>query len=275
MEHLGADFSDYILEDQNYRKALQIVMAAAESVARVQIIQRDYIANMIFGQNDIVIALGQDGLVANVMKYLNGQPLIGVNPEPGRWDGQLLPFRPEDVPLILPDVIGRHHQEKMITMAKATAKDGQCLYAANDFFVGINNHTSARYNIQFQGKTECQSSSGVIISTGLGMSGWHTSIVAQLKGLAAFFDLGTVKEPRYQWDERKLRFSVREPYPSCSTGTQIVYGELSASDRLVFTSNMVENGVIFSDGILDDAITFNAGMEVTIGIAKRQGRLVC
>lgn len=34
----------------------------------------------LFEPDDIVLALGQDGLVANVAKYLDGQPVIGSNP---------------------------------------------------------------------------------------------------------------------------------------------------------------------------------------------------
>jgi hypothetical protein len=38
---------------------------------------------------DIVVAVGQDGLVANVAKYVQDQPVIGVNPEPDRNPGVL------------------------------------------------------------------------------------------------------------------------------------------------------------------------------------------
>jgi len=274
VEHLGADFGDYLLEDQNYHHALIMVTTAAEQLAKVQVIPREYIANMIFGENDVVITVGQDGLVANVMKYLNGQPLIGVNPDPARWNGQLLPFTPADVHTLLPEVLAGSHHEKTITMAKAESKDGQILYAANDFFLGICDHRSARYDIMYRGKREVQSSSGVIISTGLGMSGWHRSVMTQLRGLSKCFGLGCLQEPDYRWDERTLHFSVREPFPSCSTGTEIVYGELSQHEELIFRSNMAEDGILFSDGIAEDAIEFNSGMEIKISVAKRQGRLV-
>ena len=39
-----------------------------------------------------VVTLGQDGLVANTAKYVGAQPIVAVNPEPGRFDGILLPF---------------------------------------------------------------------------------------------------------------------------------------------------------------------------------------
>ena len=274
VEHLGADFSDYEKEHKNYYNALETVRRYAETNARVQEIDRDYIPNMIFGENDIVVALGQDGLVANVLKYLNGQPLIGVNPDIERYDGILLPFEAGDLQSMIPRVILGAYSKKQITMAQASTRDGQVLYAVNDFFLGINNHTSARYNINFNGSVENQSSSGVIISTGIGMTGWHRSVMAEFRGMARAFNLGGFEEPVYEWDAKRLVFQVREPYPSRFTQAEIVYGEVTPDDSLTFVSNMAEGGVIFSDGILDDTIEFGAGMEVRVGIADRVGCLV-
>ena len=274
VEHLGADFGDYEKEHKNYYDALETVRRYAETNARVQEIDRDYIPNMIFGENDIVVALGQDGLVANVLKYLNGQPLIGVNPDIERYDGILLPFEAGDLQSMIPRVILGTYSKKQITMAQASTKDGQVLYAVNDFFLGINNHTSARYNINFNGSVENQSSSGVIISTGIGMTGWHRSVMAEFRGMARAFNLGGFEEPVYEWDAKRLVFQVREPYPSRFTQAEMVYGEVTPDDSLTFVSNMAEGGVIFSDGILDDTIEFSAGMEVRVGIADRVGCLV-
>ena len=274
VEHLGADFSDYELEHKYYYNALENVRRLAQPYARIQEIEKDYIPNMIFGKKDIVIAVGQDGLVANVMKYLDGQPLIGVNPDTNRWDGILLPFEAKDMEKIIPKVIAQNFNIKEVTMGKAQTKDGQTLYAVNDFFVGINNHTSARYHINYNGIVENQSSSGVIISTGLGMTGWHKSVMAELSGLAKAFNLGRVPEINYKWDSGQLVFQVREPYPSKFTQSELVYGNITVNDTLTFVSNMTENGVVFSDGILDDTIEFNAGMEIKIGVAERIGRLV-
>lgn len=274
VEHLGADFGDYVLEHDNYYNALETVRAAAQQYARVQEIDREYVPNMIFSPDDIVIAVGQDGLVANVMKYLDGQPLIGVNPDINRWDGLLLPFEPGDMKRILPRVIEGRCADKCITMGKAETKDGQVMYAVNDFFVGINNHTSARYNICYNGVVENQSSSGIIISTGLGMTGWHKSVMAQLKGMARVFGLGTVQEPACRWDSRELIFQVREPYPGRATQAEIVYGSVNEEKDLTLVSGMAEGGVVFSDGIIDDTIDFNAGMELKISVAQRCGRLI-
>lgn len=275
VEHLGADFSDYEKEHVQYCAALEAVRERVRPLARVQEIEREYLPNMIFGADDIVIALGQDGLVANAMKYLNGQPLIGVNPDAARFDGVLLPFEAGDLEKILPRVISGNFLAKEITMGKAESKDGQVLYAVNDFFVGVSNHTSARYNLSYNSVSENQSSSGVIISTGFGMTGWHKSVMAAFNAMAKTFHLPAVKEPAYEWSDRALTFQVREPYPSRFTQANLVYGTVAERENLVFTSNMSENGVVFSDGVLEDTIEFNAGMEVKISVADRVGKLVC
>jgi NAD kinase len=274
VEHLGADFRDYEEEHNNYLKALEEVEAIASENARVLVIDRDYIPTMIFGKDDIVIAVGQDGLVANVMKYLDGQPLLGVNPDTKRWEGDLLFFEPGDMERVLPNVIDKNYSVKKISMGKAETKDGQVLYAVNDLFVGINNHTSARYHICYNNRVENQSSSGVIISTGLGMTGWHKSVMAEFRGMAKAFNLPEVQDKKFEWDNSELVFQVREPYPSRFTQAELVYGKVQTKDTLTFTSLMSEDGIVFSDGIQEDAIKFDAGMEIKISVAERVGRLV-
>ena len=86
--------------------------------------------------DDIVVALGQDGLVANTLKYLDGQHVLGVNPDPKRWDGVLLPFRPQDLAKVMPEAIAGRRPLKRVTMAKATLNTGEVLYAVNDLFIG-------------------------------------------------------------------------------------------------------------------------------------------
>lgn len=274
IEHLGADFSDYIREDKIYQQAVLRALQTAEKYARIQRIDRDFLPDMIFGKGDIVVAIGQDGLVANVMKYLDGQPLIGVNPDTARWDGVLLPFEAGQLEQILLKVIGGNYQSKEVTMAQASTQDGQKMLAVNDLFVGQRTHISARYDITWNGQREYQSSSGIIVSTGLGSSGWYKSIMAQASGIAGAFGRESFTGESCGWGESKLIFVVREPFPSRSTGTRIVYGKLTDKDTFRVLSQMPENGVVFSDGIESDAISFNSGTEITIQIAPQKGRLV-
>ncbi len=274
IEHMGVDFSDYVEEDRMYTQAVSEVARVARQFARVQVIDRSYVSNMIFGKQDVVIAVGQDGLVVNVMKYLDGQPLIGINPDPGRWDGVLLPFQAGQLARLLPCVLDGNYDVREITMARADTRDGQCMLAVNDLFIGCRTHTSARYDLRWNQDIEHQSSSGIIISTGLGATGWYKSVMAQTRRMADLFGLGSVRDHPLRWEDARLTFVVREPFPSRMTQTGSVYGKIGLADQFHVISKMAENGVVFSDGMEEDTIEFNAGSEIFVGIAQQKGRLV-
>src|SRR5215831_18101370 len=123
--HLGEDFSDYDREEEHYNSSVRGVRQTLDTLGRVQQIDRSFLPNFVFGPQDIVVVLGQDGLVANTVKYLNGQHLLAVNPDPARWDGVLLPFRPADLPAIMPEVTARRRPLARVTMAKAALNTGQ------------------------------------------------------------------------------------------------------------------------------------------------------
>jgi hypothetical protein len=256
-------------------------------------------------------------------------------------------------------------------MARAKVQDGQELLAVNDFFIGQKTHTSARYVIKYGGLKEPQSSSGVIVSTGLGSTGWMKSIIAGASRIngsvigrpyggrqeaddltevdeepkelmmamaaeeepdeddvmcdfadaAPMVKMATLREAAFRaeagapvamlmraprdsffrsrfenerklaskkktfgpselskvvgkWSSTELIFAVREPFPSKSTGTNIVFGTISPNEPLRIESLMGENGVIFSDGIENDYIAFNSGAEAVIGLADKRGRMV-
>lgn len=275
LEHLGADFSDYLKEDAAYAQSLDQAVTALQAWGRYQLVEREYLPSFVFAEHDIVVALGQDGLVANTMKYLDRQPLIGVNPEPGRWDGVLLPFRAKDVAAVLRDVAAGRRPARSVTMAQAVLSDGQVLRAVNDLFIGPRSHSSAHYDIRLGDRHERQSSSGVIVSTGLGSTAWLKSVVTGSMGIARAVhgaEAG-VYEPQ-SWDADQLVFAVREPFPSRSSGAALVYGTVSAQCPLQLRSRMPENGVIFSDGMEADYLRFTAGMEAVITVAPTRGQLI-
>lgn len=277
VSHLGQDFSDYEHEDEHYNNAVREAQKILDGIGRVQAIDRSFLPNFVFGPQDVVVVLGQDGLVANTVKYLNGQPVIGVNPDPARWDGQLLPFHVRDLSKVVPEVMKQGRATKTATMAMAKLNTGEVMYAVNDIFIGPRSHTSARYTITFGGRTENHSSSGVIVSTGVGSTGWLKSLMAGAVGItrsaAAAPKVNSVSS-EFAWDANYLCFTVREPFPSKTTQVSIVFGRVAPKTPLVLVSQMPEHGVIFSDGIESDFLEFRSGTRATITIADKHGCLV-
>lgn len=277
VEHLGADFSDYLAEKKRYETAIAEVEASLRAVARVQRLDRRYLPNFVFGPDDVVVVLGQDGLVANTLKYLDGQPVLGVNPDPSRWDGPLLPFNTKSLPKVIGDALRNKRPIKRVSMAKATLNTGAVIHAVNDLFIGPQSHVSARYILQAEEREERQSSSGIIVSTGMGSTGWLKSLYSGWLGTASALGLDPAErtiDMSFAWDADFLRYFVREPFPSRTTGATIVAGLVSNTRPLTIVSEMPEHGVIFSDGIEADFLEFNAGTRAVVTLAERQGLLV-
>lgn len=278
IEHLGADFSDYQHEHLQYKQTCREVQTTLSQNGRLQVVERSFIPNFLFDENALVVVLGQDGLVANVLKYLNHQPVMGVNPDPARWDGVLLPFKLHDLSEAMPEVIRGKLKIKKVTMAQATLNTGEKILGVNDIFIGPQSHISARYIMNFNDHQEFHSSSGIIISTGLGSTGWFRSIIAGAVGISKSYtgkEIAHHKKERFPWDSSYLYFSVREPFPSKTTSTDIVFGKITKTCPLRITSLMPENGVIFSDGIEGDYLQFNSGTQAQISLADKVGHLVC
>lgn len=278
IEHMGIDFEDYLLEDRNYRTSLAQCMSILCELGIVLMLDREHLSSYIFGDEDLIVVLGQDGLVANTLKYLNMQKVIAVNPDPKRWEGILLPFEVNQLKNVIKDTINNKRQIKEITMAKATLNDGQVIYGVNDLFIGQKSHVSSRYHLKIDEKEESQSSSGIIISTGLGSTGWLKSIIAGAVGIISNYTnlaiADSYESTNMEWNSDYLYFSVREPYKSKTTGDTLVFGKIKNDNQVTIESRMPFNGCIFSDGIEEDYLEFNSGSKVTITIAEKKGKLV-
>jgi hypothetical protein len=222
-------------------------------------VEREDIARFLFAPDDIVVVVGQDGLVANAAKYLDGQPVVGIDPEPGRNAGALVTRTAADAAELLRDTTSVEER----SMVQAVLDDGQRLLALNEVFVGHASHQTARYQLTAPGThPERQASSGLIVATGTGGTGWCRSVALKRHS----------QLPMPAPCERRLLWFVREAWPSPATGTTMTEGQLS--DRplsLVVESDLL---VAFGDGIEADSIALTWGQTVQIGLAKQRLRLV-
>ncbi|MFT4623367.1 MAG: hypothetical protein ACI8PZ_002023 [Myxococcota bacterium] len=242
--------------------AVATVLRAVPPTWRHTRVGRDFLDRFLFDPEDVVVAVGQDGLVPNVAKYLSDQPVIGINPDPTAFDGVLVRHLPAAAADVLRDVHAGRARLEARTMLRARTDDGQELRALNEVFVGHRTHQSARYTLSIGGQQERHSSSGLIVSTGTGSTGWAKSIHAA-RGSSL-----TLPAP----EDPSLAFFVREAWGSVATGTAMQEG-LLADAALAVVSEM-DHGVVFGDGIEQDAIALPWAREVTIDRDPRVLRLV-
>lgn len=274
IEHAGGDFADYEREDDAYRSSLEALHRSLEFEMPRQIVERGLVPTFQFQKEDVVVTLGQDGLVANTAKYVGAQPIVAVNPEPSRFDGILLPFLPDQARRAVAQVMEGRAKIREVTLGEVQLADGQRLLAFNDLFVGARSHVSAQYRITCGNRSEVQSSSGVLISTGAGSTGWMSSVFNMANGVARFCGGRAVEGMRMPWEDRRLLYVVREPFVSRHSQAGIVAGMLQSGEELVLESRMPSGGAVFSDGMEADYLEFNSGASAAVRAAQQRARLV-
>lgn len=273
IESLGGDFEDYELEHDTFTHSLTSLQTQLSKVIKHKIVDRTYVPSFIFSEKNVIVVIGQDGLVANTAKYSKGIPIVAVNPDKKRYDGVLLPFDTENFIGGIENVITNSFHFKTMPFAEAKLNDGQRLLAFNDLFIGASTHISARYKIKYLNLIEEHSSSGLIVSTPAGSTGWMSSIFNMAYGIAGLFEDSLVqKKPKINNSE--LLFAVREPFQSIRTQAGITAGLIKNQDTLTIESLMPTSGVIFSDGIETDFLRFNSGSIATIKLAQETARIV-
>lgn len=200
--------------------------------------------------------------------------MIGVNPDRSRHDGVLLPYDADTFLDAVTQVQGDIATIRTASLAEARLNDGQRLLAFNDLFIGISDHTSARYRISYKDLTEEHSSSGVLVSTASGSTGWLSSMFNMANGLVSRSSGPTKQRRPHKIGANELYFVVREPFLSQRSQIGLTVGSLTAATTLTIESLMPDKGVIFSDGIAADHLKFNSGAIATIGLAKEKANLV-
>jgi len=255
----GLEIAEVEERHLRYEETRARVLGAVPPAWRSATVAREDLDRFLFAEDDVVVVLGQDGLVANVSKYLGGQPVIGLNPEPERFPGVLVTHRPDALADLCADLTAGRAAIEPRTMVRAALDDGQELRALNEVFLGHRTHQSARYALTVGSSSEHQSSSGLIVATGTGATGWAKSINQGRLALPA------PGAPELAW-------FVREAWESPTTGASLTAGLLAATQTLTVTSEI--EGVVFGDGIEADHLALDWGQRVTIGAAEQRLALV-
>ncbi len=260
----GRRIEDVEERHQRVGGAIAAVTAAIPDRWRRATVERAELSRFVFEPGDVIVAVGQDGLVANVAKYLEGQPVIGINPEPDRNPGVLVRHSPAAAAMLLAAAGAGKVTADRLCMAQADTDDGQQLLALNEVYVGHASHQTARYVLTPQtGPAEQQASSGVIIGTGTGATGWCRSAWQERHSQ---LDLPRPTDERLAW-------FVREAWPSPATGTRCTEGELLAGQAMSVTVASDEL-VLFGDGIEADSVALSWGQTVRIRLADQTLTLV-
>ena len=227
-------------------------------------VERSELDRYQFSPEDILVVVGQDGLVANVAKYVDGNLVVGINPEPDRNPGVLVRYSVDQSAALIRAVLRGQVRYEERSMVQANLDDGQHIVALNEIYIGDRGHQSSRYTVTLPtGEQERQSSSGVIVSSGTGSTGWASSLAGD-RGL-------TEHLPRAGAPE--LIWWIREAWPSQWTGRNYINGILNPGQSLRFSIES-DTLIAFGDGIETDYLKLTWGQTLTLERSQRFLRLV-
>ncbi|MFJ3582426.1 hypothetical protein ACIPPS_09340 [Streptomyces sp. NPDC090127] len=265
----GRSIEDVRQRYERNRRGLAEVAAAVPLSWRQARVERADLDRFLFGPEDVVVVVGQDGLVANAAKYLSGQPVVGVDTDPGRNPGVLVRHRAADAGRLLTSAAASAARTGVdeLTMVEAVTDDAQRLLALNEVYLGPPTHQTARYTLAVEGGPEAapepQASSGVLVGTGTGATGWLRSLWHERSSSLA---LPGPTASRLAW-------FVREAWPSPTTGTTRVEGVLTPGTSLRLTVES-DRLVAFGDGMESDTLNLTWGQTIRVGVADTRLRLV-
>ncbi len=137
LSNRGQAIEDVQQRHRRFTGALQKVGSSIPAEWRRTRVLRHDLDRFAFGPDDIVVIVGPDGLVANTSKYLEGQPVLGINPDAALYDGVLTPHSPDAAADLLSMVHRQQASYQRRTMVQATLDDGQQLLALNEVFIGV------------------------------------------------------------------------------------------------------------------------------------------
>lgn len=225
-------------------------------------VERADLSRFLFFPEDVVVVVGQDGLVANVAKYLVGQPVVGINPAAHLNAGVLVRHSVADAAALLRDTVRGRTEVEERTMVEAVTDDGQSLVALNEVYLGHASHQTSRYTVSAAGQVQSQASSGVLVATGTGATGWCRSVWLERH---SNLTLPSPVDPSLVW-------FVREAWPSPSTGATFTEGRLE--DTSLSLSVDSDRLVVFGDGVESDRMLLSWGQRVDVRRSERVLRLV-
>ena len=255
---------DVAARDQAVRDAITAVTPAIPADWRRGVIERADLPRFLFEPGTSSSRWARTAWWPTWPSISTGRSSSGSTPSRRATPASSSRTPPGPRPACWPPPPARQRPAGPLSMVQALTDDGQRLAALNEIYIGQATHQTARYTLTLPGgRAEPQASSGLIVSTGTGATGWCRSAWLERRSTLT---LSAPAEPRLAW-------FVREAWPSPATGTACTEGDLAAGQALTLTAES-DHLVVFGDGIESDTISLSWGQSARIRLAAQTLRLL-
>ena len=247
----------------HYRQA-QVAEDLSREISPQQILPVDQLTPEIVSQYKLVIALGGDDHLKMLSHWIDDDtPIVGVNSDPDSSEGHLMSFTASDLPHLLKRIEEGNYLLEPWTRLRVSV-DGvdqgpalsEIVLAKQDF------RLMSRHQLELKGEKVVQKSSGLIISTGAGSTGWFASAGLYLAPEGRPFER-TAPFARFELREPHIQFVEEEGHKK-AIFPPLVEGVLLPGETLTVTSLNNSQGIASRDSI--DTIGFDRGTVAQVRI---------
>lgn len=201
----------------------------------------------------LIIVVGGDGTFLRAAHHTDKTPILAVSSDTRYNEAFYAQASPKDFARKFKKILeGKYRIRKLPRLEAKIGGEKLPYLAVNEMFVGNKHpyHTS-RYTLQVKGRKEFQKSSGILITTKAGSTGWAKSAAKK-----------TLKIPK-----NGFGYVVREPYRGRLTKPKLLQGNLSAKEKIRITSSL-HKGIVVIDSS-EKTFKFTDGMKLEVGVSKK------
>lgn len=215
--------------------------------------RRVHLTSKMCRNRDLIIAIGGDGTFLRAAHHIGSTPVLAVSSDIRYNEAFYAQATPANFVRKFKMLLkGKFKIRKLPRLQVKLNGSYLQLMAINEVFVGSRHpyHTS-RYWITIHGKKEFQKSSGVLITTRTGSTGWAKS--AYKKSLNI--------------QKNGFGYVVREPYIGRLTKSKLLGGTLPRKDVVKITSSLHEGIVVIDSS--EKVHKFTNGDKLEVKISKQ------
>jgi NAD kinase len=210
-----------------------------------------------FRGKDVVITIGGDGTFLKTSHHVTDALMLGVCSNANKNVGYLLRSSRLTFEDSLRKILNNEFKVAERVRLETTINGKKTKYALNDVFIGSRRaYHTARYNLRIGGKEEFQMSSGIIISTATGSTGWIKSA-------------GGIEMPLHSG---KFQYYVRDPYSCKFSRPRLLKGILSSKENITVKS-LIYEGVVAIDSSKAD-YSIDEDSVVNVRVAEKPLRVI-
>lgn len=260
----------------------------ADSGIRFKLVVGDEIPRDLARESDLVVTLGGDNYFQHLSHFIDRQPILGINSDPETSNGVLTHFTADGFKEFLPRLKGGSFDvEKWCRLQ--TKINGQILptLSVSEIYLGAYKSTDmSRYILELPEswgttRVEEQKSSGLIIATEAGETGWYDAAARYTtahedRDTTIWWTPGTYKmlggvHPNS--GNRYASFIAREPYVSNPFKGYLYHkGVIYSREKLKITWLAHGRGLVSIDA--RDEYELTRGDKVEIGISNKPLRVI-